>query len=213
MYCKCRDEFDWMMKMIEKGDCFNSWEDISKFIDSSLLNLRYMKKRFGYLFYDEHKYIKKINGRNAIFVNKEHQFVCRKPDQPTYHGIDEEGKTINVTIPMKDKERYDIKYLDEIDRGDPFITSDEKYQNEYVKNTKNILKKIKLVKPEIFNSNEFFEVLDSEDFDNIKLEKDRKKFYKQVKEFVLDEIELEEDIKNFYKQVDEIEIKEYIKKI
>ena len=189
MYCKCRDEFDWMMKMIEEGNYFSSWEDISKFIDSSLLNLRYMKKRFGYLFYDEHKYIKKINGRNAIFVNKEHQFVCRKPDQPTYHGIDESGNNINVTIPMKDKERYDIKYLDEIDRGDPFITEDEKYQNEYVKNTKNILKKIKLVKPEIFNSNEFFEVLDSEDFDNIKLEKDRKKFYKQVKEFVLGEID------------------------
>ena len=189
MYCKCRDEFDWLMKMIEEGNYFSSWEDISKFIDNDLLNLRYMKKRFGYLFYDEHKYIKKINGRNAIFVNKEHQFVCRKPDQPSYHGIDEEGKTINITIPMKDKERYDIKYLDEIDRGDPFITSDDKYQDECVKKTKNILKKIKLVKPEIFNSNEFFEVLDSEDFDNIKLEKDRKNFYKQVKKFVLDEIE------------------------
>ena len=132
MYSYCRDEFDWLMNML-KGDYFINYENLIKFIDNDLLKLRYMKKRFGYLFYDEHKYIKKINGFDCIFVNKEHQFVCRKPDQPTYHGIDEEGKTINITIPMKDKERYEIKYLHEIDRGDPFITSDDKYQDECVK--------------------------------------------------------------------------------
>ena len=88
---------------------------------------------------------------------------------------------------MEDTERYEIKFLDEIDRGDPFITYDEKEQNEKVKQTKNILKKIKLVKPEIFNSDEFYEVLHSEEFDNIELEKDRKKFYEQVKKFVLNE--------------------------
>ena len=86
---------------------------------------------------------------------------------------------------MEDTERYEIKFLDEIDRGDPFITKDDKEQNEEVKQTKNILKKIKLVKPEIFNSYEFDEVLDSEEFDNIELEKDRKKFYEQVREIVL----------------------------
>ena len=48
---------------------------------------------------------------------------------------------------MEDTERYEIKVLDEIDRGDPFITKDDKEQNEEVKQTKNILKKIKLVKP------------------------------------------------------------------
>ena len=79
---------------------------------------------------------------------------------------------------MEDRERYDIKYLDEIDRGEPYITNDDKKQNEYVAKTKNILKKIKLVKPEIFNNcEEFYEVLDSEEFDNIELEKDREKFY------------------------------------
>ena len=187
MYSHCRDEFDWLMKMIEKGNCFSDYEHISKFIDSSLIDLRYMKKRFGYLFYDEHKYIKKSNGCNAIFVNKEYQYVCRKPEEPTYHGIDENGKTINITIPMEDTERYEIKFLDEIDRGDPFITYDEKEQNEKVKQTKNILKKIKLVKPEIFNSDEFYEVLDSKEFDNIEIEKDVKKFYEQVKKFVLNE--------------------------
>ena len=186
MYCYCRDEFDWLMKMLEKGDCFSDWENVSEFIDDDLLQLRYMKKRFGYLFYDYHKFIKKVDGRNAIFVNKEHEYVCRKPDQPTYHGIDENGKTINITIPMKDKDRYEIKYLDDIDRGDPFITNDEKYQNEKVKQTKNILKKIKLVQPEIFNSKEFYEVLYSEEYDKIELEKDRKKFYEQVKKFVLE---------------------------
>ena len=199
MYCRCNNEFDWLMEMIKKGDCFSDWKDVAKFIDDSLLQLRYMKKRFGYLFYDEYKYIKKVNGRNAIFVNKEYQYVCRKPEESTFHGIDENepisnsNRTINhkhflyTTIPMEDTERYEIKFLDEIDRGDPFITQDEKEQNEKVKQTKNILKKIKLVKPEIFNSDEFYEVLHSEEFDNIELEKDRKKFYEQVKKFVLNE--------------------------
>ena len=86
---------------------------------------------------------------------------------------------------MEDRERYDIKYLDEIDRGEPYITNDDKKQNEYVAKTKNILKKIKLVKPEIFNnSEEFYEVLDSEEFDNIELEKDREKFYDQVLKYI-----------------------------
>ena len=184
MYCRCNNEFEWLMNMLKKGNCFSDWKDVAKFIDNSLLELRYMKKRFGYLFYDEYKYIKKVNERNAIFVNKEHEFVCRKPEEPTYHGIDESGNTINVTIPMKDNERYDIKYLDEIDRGDPFITKDEKYQNECVKNTTNIFKKIKLVKPEIFNSSEFYNVLYSEEFDNIELEKDREKFFEQVSKII-----------------------------
>ena len=200
MYCRCENEFEWLMNMLKKRNCFSNWEDVAEFIDDSLLKLRYMKKRFGYLFYDHHKYIKKVNERNAIFVNKEHEFVCHKPEEPTFHGIDENGNTINVTIPMEDKERYEIKYLDEIDRGDPFITRDEKYQNEDVKNTTNILKKIKLVKPEIFNSNKFYDVLSSKEFDNIELETDREKFFEQVKKFVLDENEIEED-----QQVDEIE--------
>ena len=184
MYCRCNNEFEWLMNMLKKGNCFSDWKDVAKFIDNSLLELRYMKKRFGYLFYDECKYIKKVNERNAIFVNKEHEFVCRKPEEPTYHGIDENGNTVNVTIPMEDKERYDIKYLDEIDRGDPFITKDEKYQNECVKNTTNIFKKIKLVKPEIFNSSEFYNVLYSEEFDNIELEKDRENFFEQVSKII-----------------------------
>ena len=198
MYCRCNNEFEWLMEMLKEGDCFSDWEDVAKFIVGDLLKLRYMKKRFGYLFYDDYKYIKKVNYRNVIFVNKEHQYVCRKPDQPTYHGIDENEPItnsngsinhkhfINTTIPMKDTERYEIKFLEEIDRGDPFITQDEKYQNEEVKQTKNILKKIKLVQPEIFNSDEFYEVLYSEEYDKIELEKDRKKFYEQVKKFVLE---------------------------
>ena len=191
MYCYCRDEFDWLMKILEKGNCFSDYEDLTEFIDDDLLQLRYMKKRFGYLFFDEHKYIKKVDGRNCIFVNKEHQFVCRKPEEPTYHGGYENGSY--TTIPMEDTERYEIKYLDEIDRGDPFITSDEKYQDECVKNTKNILKKIKLVKlvkPDVCNSDEFYEVLYSKDFDRIELEKDIKNFYKQVKNYVLSNLEI-----------------------
>ena len=197
MYVRCNNEFDWLMEMIKKNN-FRDWEHVAKFIDNGLLDLRYMKKRFGYLFGDSHNYIKKINGRSAIFVNKEDEFVCRQPDQPTFHGLDEnepmikDGKFndkhfLNTTIPMEDTERYEIKFLDEIDRGDPFITQEEKDQNEYVKKTKNILKKIKLVKPEIFNSDEFYEVLDSKEFDNIELEQDTEKFYEQVRKFVLKE--------------------------
>ena len=204
MYCHCRDEFDWLMKMLEKGNCFGDYEDLNNFIDKDLLDLRYMKKRFGYLFYDENKYIKKVNGRNAIFVNKELQFVCRKPEEPTFHGIDENvpplshNRYLNTTIPMEDTERYEIKFLDEIDRGDPFITYDEKYQDKRVKDTTNILKKIKLVQPEIYNSDEFYEVLYSKKFDKIEVEKDIKKFYQQVKKYVLND---------FYK--DEVEEENY----
>ena len=85
---------------------------------------------------------------------------------------------------MEDRERYDIKYLDEIDRGELYITNDDRKRNEDVAKTKNILKKIKLVKPEIFNSEEFYEVLDSKEFDNIVLEKDREKFYEQVVKYI-----------------------------
>ena len=197
MYCRCNNEFDWLMEMLKKGDCFFGWEGVADFIDDALLQLRYMKKRFGYLFYDEYNYIKKVNGRNALFINKEHEFVCRKPDQPTFHGIDENEPILNsdgegnhkhfldITIPMKDTERYEIKFLDEIDKGEPYVTNDDKKRDEKVKETKNILKKIKLVQPEIYNSEEFYKVLDSEEFDNIELEKDRKKFYEQVTKFVL----------------------------
>ena len=184
--------------MLEQGNCFSDYEYLNKFIDDGLLKLRYMKKRFGYLFFDEGKYIKKVNGRNAIFVNKEHQYVCRKPEEPTFHGIDEKESPfsnnyyINVTIPMKDTERYEIKFLDEIDRGDPFITFDEKYQDKCVKDIKNIFKKIKLVQPEIYNSDKFYEVLYSKKFDEIEVEEDIKKIYQQVKKYVLDEIEVEE---------------------
>ena len=193
MYCRCNNEFDWLMEMIKQGDCFFDWEDVAKFIDGDLLQLRYMKKRFGYLFYDEYKYIKKINGRDAIFVSKEYQFVCRDPEESIYHDINEnesplsENYYLDLSIPMKDTERYEIKYLDEIDRGDPFISYEDKYQNEKVKQTKNILKKIKLVQPEIFNSDDFYDVLYSEEFDNIELEKDREKFYEQVKKYVLED--------------------------
>ena len=39
--------------------------------------------------------------------------------------------------------------------------------------------------PEIYNSEEFYDVVYSEEFDKIELEKDRKKFYEQVREILL----------------------------
>ena len=199
MHCYCKDEFDWLIKMIQKGVCFSKWEDISEFIDDDFLELRYMNKRFGYLFYDHFKYIKKVNGRNAICVNKEEKFVCRKPNEPLYYGLDETDNKkgyLFSKIPLEDTERYEIKYLDEIDRGEPYVTNDDRDRYEKVKQTKNILKKIKLVKPEIYNSDEFYEVLDSEEFDNIEFEKDRTKFYEQVREIVLCEKNNKGDFSN-----------------
>ena len=77
MRCYCKDEFDWLIKMIEKGDCFFDWEVICEFIDEDFLELRYMNKRFGYLFYDDYIYISKklmvvmlfvLIKRNILFV-------------------------------------------------------------------------------------------------------------------------------------------------
>ena len=130
MYCRCNNEFEWLMEMF-KGKCFFDWEDVAEFIDGDLLKLRYMKKRFGYLFYDEQNYIKKINGRDVIFVNKKDEYVCRKPEELISYGIDEnkpikEKHYLNNSIFMEDGECFEIKFLDEIDRGDPFITTEEK---------------------------------------------------------------------------------------
>lgn len=195
MYVYCKDEFDWLLNMIKRRDCFGEYQRIHDFIDESLLELRYMKKRFGYLFYDCSNYIKKVDGRNAIFVNREHEFVCRKPDQSHFHGRDEEENTINHSIPMEDTVRYEIKYLDEIDKGDPFITNDEKKHDEEIKNTTNLLKKIKLIQPEIYNDpNKFIDVLYSKKFDQIVLEESEiKNFYEKVREYVLSDFYNEEE--------------------
>ena len=91
---------------------------------------------------------------------------------------------------------YEIKFLDEIDRGDPFITDEEKYQDRQIKCTTNILKKIKLLQPEIYNTYEFYEVLYSKKFDNIELETDPKKFYEQVVQYVLSDFYKEEEQNN-----------------
>lgn len=187
MYCRCENDFDWLMKMLKKGDCFSEWKQVAEFIDDDMIELRYMKKRFGYLFYDHDKYIKKVNCRYAIFVNKEDEFVCRKPDQPTFHGIEEvngEKRRLNITIPMEDTERYEMKFLDEIDKGEPFIMEEDKEKDEKVKKTDNIFKKIKLVRPDVYYSDEFYEVLDSNEFDGIELEKERDKFFDQVMKVV-----------------------------
>ena len=61
MDCYCKDEFDWLINMIKEGDCFCSLKDISDFIDDGLLQLTYMRKRFGYLFYNSIKFIVKHN--------------------------------------------------------------------------------------------------------------------------------------------------------
>ena len=180
--CRCDNEFEWLMHMLEEG-VFSCWEDVAHFIDDDLLELRYMKKRFGYLFFDHYKYIIKVNGRNAIVVDKDDNFVCRKPyDKIDVSNIDDSGKEtfLYSTAPAKDPLHYDIKYLDEIDKGDPYVTNDDREINEEVAKTYNIIKKINLVKPEIFNSENFYEVLNSKEFDDIVLEKDKTKFYEQV---------------------------------
>ena len=55
------------------------------------------------------------------------------PREPSYHGIDENGKLLNVTIPYDDRERYDFVYLHDIDKGEPFVTEGEEIYDEYIK--------------------------------------------------------------------------------
>lgn len=33
MFCYCKDEFDWLMNIINKDNCFSSFKDITDFID------------------------------------------------------------------------------------------------------------------------------------------------------------------------------------
>ena len=43
--------------------------------------------------------------------------------------------------------RYEIiKYLEDLDKGDPFVSDEDKWKNELVKETTNIIKKIKLLR-------------------------------------------------------------------
>ena len=70
---------------------------------------------------------------------------------------------INGPRPYDDSENYDFVYLDDIDKGEPFVTEDDKFRDECVKKEKNIIKKILLEKPEIYNSSYHFNnVLESQ---------------------------------------------------
>ena len=44
MYCNYEDEFEWLMNMLKKGNCFSKWDDVTEFMDGYLQKLRYMKK-------------------------------------------------------------------------------------------------------------------------------------------------------------------------
>ena len=39
MNCLCKDEFDWLVNMTKKGNCFRTFKDISYFIDNVLFVL------------------------------------------------------------------------------------------------------------------------------------------------------------------------------
>lgn len=145
MNCYCKDEFDWLMNMIKEGGCFRTFKEFSSFIDSSLKELRYMRKRFGYLFYNElARYIAKYNREKAILVHKQERFVARDPYDNTIIVNDDNGYFINGPRPYDDRERYDFVYLDDIDKGEPFVTEDDKFRDDCVKkkNKKNLIKKI-----------------------------------------------------------------------
>ena len=120
------------------------------------------------IYFINEKYIVKHNGKNAIVVNKEDKFVARDPDEQYFHGIDGNGKHLNLSIPYDDRERYDIIYLDDIDKGEPFVTENDKFRDEYVKKEKYIIKKILLVKTEIYNSVDvFYNVRKSKKLDEV----------------------------------------------
>ena len=52
---------------------------------------------------------------------------------------------INVTIPLEDREWYEIpiyQYLEDIDKGDPFVLDEDKRKNSFVKKLKIFLKRL-----------------------------------------------------------------------
>ena len=95
---------------------------------------------------------------------------------------------LNITISYNDRERYEIICLDDIDKGETFVTEGEKnWRCNYKKETKNIIKKILLVKPESYNSSYHYNnVLESKKLDEvyekwkIKLEKKRNRIFKTL---------------------------------
>ena len=100
-----------------------SWKRIAKFIDDDLFGkMYYMKRRFGYYFYDHD--IRIVNNRPAIYVNDE------GVDSIFYHSNGE----------LKD-EGYKVLYLEEIDKGEPFITKNEKIKIHFIKKPQIYFKK------------------------------------------------------------------------
>ena len=37
MYCRLKDEFEWLIEMVRKGNCVSDWNDVAEFIDDPLL--------------------------------------------------------------------------------------------------------------------------------------------------------------------------------
>lgn len=69
MYGYCKHEYDWLMSLI-KRNILKSWEEVDNFICKDYLELRYMRKRFGYVFPNYCKYMERINRKYAIVVLK-----------------------------------------------------------------------------------------------------------------------------------------------
>lgn len=88
-----------------------------------------------------------------MFINRK-KFVARKPYDDTI--INDNGHFINGPRRYDERENYDFVYLDDIDKDECFVTEDDKFRDECVKKEKNIIKKILLVKPEIYNSSYHF---------------------------------------------------------
>ena len=114
MVFKEKNEFDIVMNEIKRY-LYTSWKRIAKFIDDDLLGkMYYMKRRFGYYFYDDD--IRIVNNRPAIYVNNEGVINL-------FYTSDGE---------LKEK-GYKVLYLEEIDKGEPFITKNEKLKIDFIK--------------------------------------------------------------------------------
>ena len=60
-----------------------------------------------------------------------------------YNYENNKRKTI---APLKERKGYDVLYLDEIDKGEPFVTEHDILYDKIVKEETNIIEKILLVK-------------------------------------------------------------------
>ena len=118
-----KNEFEIVISKMTKY-IYTTWKKIAKFINDDLLGeLYYMKRRFGYYFYD--KDIRIVNNRPAIIVVDE--------ESETYDDFFWRffGGRVCSEEYLKEK-GLKLLYLEDIDKGDPYFGKNEKLKINFI---------------------------------------------------------------------------------